>query len=256
MRFLIVEDDNLHRSFLREVIERELPDVTELYEASNGDEGIALARDHQPDAIVMDLQMPNRTGVEAARTIWRRSPETRILFWSNYADEAYVRGISRIVPVGISYGYILKTASEDRLKLALQGVFLEDQCIIDRAVRGVQQRADDRLQGLTDSEYEVLLDIALGLTDRTISRRRGVSLRSVQSRLQSLYEKLGVEHDSDPNQGTDKGGAIYNSRSRAVSIAFIRRLLNGKAIEVGEMDYQAWLAAQQTGGSSEESTTL
>ncbi|MES0881501.1 response regulator transcription factor [Roseibium sp. SCP14] len=239
MRVLIVEDDVLHRSFLREVIERELPDVTELIEAKDGDEGIALAAQHCPHAIVMDLQMPNRTGVDAARAIWRKEPETRILFWSNYADEAYVRGISRIVPVGASYGYILKSASEDRLKLALQGVFVEEQCIIDRAVRGVQQRADDRLQGLTDSEYEVLIDIALGLTDRTISRRRGISLRSVQSRLQSLYEKLGVDQET----GRDTGGAIYNSRSRAVSIAFLRRLINGKAIEAAELDYQAWFAS-------------
>jgi DNA-binding NarL/FixJ family response regulator len=68
----------------------------------------------------MDLQMHPRNGIEAARTIWRERPRTRILFWSNYSDEAYVRGVSRIVPPGAAYGYILKSASDERLRLALR----------------------------------------------------------------------------------------------------------------------------------------
>ena len=124
--------------------------------------------------------MPKRTGVEAARAIWRERPHTSIMFWSNYADEAYVRGISRIVPEGAAYGYILKTASEDRLRLALRSLFIEQQCVIDREVRGVQQKSQNQLLGLTDTEYEVLQDIALGLTDRIIAQRR------VQNRLQQL----------------------------------------------------------------------
>ena len=76
----------------------------------------------------MDLQMNARNGIEAARTIWRERPDTRILFWPNYADEPYVRGVSRIAPNGAAYGYVVKSTSQERLKLALRSIFIENQC--------------------------------------------------------------------------------------------------------------------------------
>lgn len=84
--------------------------------------------------------MATRNGIEAARTIWKKRPETHILFWSNYSDEAYVRGVSRIVPDGAAYGYVLKSASDERHRLALRSIFIESQCVIDREVRGLQQK--------------------------------------------------------------------------------------------------------------------
>ena len=170
MDVLLIEDDPVHRAFLKEVIEAAMPECSRLLEADDGQIGERLAHEHQVACVVMDLQMPRRTGVEAAKTIWKERPETSILFWSNYADEAYVRGIARIVPQGAAYGYILKTASEERLRLALRSLFIEQQCVIDREIRGVQQKAQDQSVGLTDAEYEVLQDIALGLTDRTIAK--------------------------------------------------------------------------------------
>jgi DNA-binding NarL/FixJ family response regulator len=93
MKVLIVEDDPLHRSFLHEQVTAALPECTEVIEAVNGSEGERQARHHASAHIVMDLQLDQRNGIEAARTIWRERPQTRILFWSNYADEAYVRGV-------------------------------------------------------------------------------------------------------------------------------------------------------------------
>ena len=106
MKVLIVEDDPLHRSYLHESVNAALPECSAVIEAASGGEGEVLARQHDKAHIVMDLQMQPRTGIEAARTIWRERPGTRILFWSNYADEAYVRGVSRIVPDGAAYGYV------------------------------------------------------------------------------------------------------------------------------------------------------
>ena len=234
MEVLIVEDDPLHRSYLHEQVSAALPECGMVFEATSGGEGEVLARTHGQAHIVMDLQMQPRTGIEAARVIWRERPGTRILFWSNYADEAYVRGVSRIVPDGAAYGYVLKSASEERLKLALRSIFVENQCVIDREVRGTQAMSFGQTGGFTDAEYEILVDIALGLTDRAIADRRRMSLRSVQNRLQGIYDKLDVYQT-----GTE---ARFNLRARAVTTAVLRKLLNYGALERAEAELQDWLA--------------
>jgi len=240
MKVLIVEDDPLHRSYLHEAVSSALPECDTVIEAENGIAGERLARDHRSAHIVMDLQMASRNGIEAARAIWKERPETRILFWSNYSDEAYVRGVSRIVPDGAAYGYVLKSASDERLKLALRSIFIESQCVIDREVRGLQQKSLGHARSFTDSEYEVLVDIALGLTDRAIARRRNLSLRSVQNRLQHLYDKLEVYQTT----ATDPDDSRFNLRARAVTVAFLRKLLNYSALERAEAELQDWLKEQ------------
>jgi DNA-binding NarL/FixJ family response regulator len=240
MKVLIAEDDPLHRSYLHESVRAALPECGDVLEAENGTEAERMARDNPMAHVVMDLQMAPRNGIEAARTIWRERPGTRILFWSNYADEAYVRGVSRIVPDGAAYGYVLKSASEERLRLALRSIFVENQCVIDREVRGTQAMSFGQASGISDSEYEVLIDIALGLTDRTIADRRGLSLRSVQNRLRQIYEKLDV-HQGD---GTADDEARFNLRGRAVTTAILRKLLNYGALERAEAELQDWLNAR------------
>jgi DNA-binding NarL/FixJ family response regulator len=238
--FLIVEDDALHRNFLREVIALSEIGCTQLIEAEDGDAAIRLAQGNDLKGVIMDLQMPNKTGVQAARALWADTPTLPILFWSNYADEAYVRGITKIVPTSATYGYLLKTSSKERLRRSMQCVFLEGQSIIDREIRGVQQRSSNRLDDLSAAEYEVLLDIAIGLTDQAIANRRGISIRSVQGRLQQLYAKLGLIEGPT----LDGHAAIYNSRTRSISIAFSRRLISTRSVELAEQDYQRWVSGE------------
>jgi DNA-binding NarL/FixJ family response regulator len=231
--FLIAEDDPLHRGFLREVLGQCAIGTYRLVEVDNGEEAIRQIGDEDLRGVILDLQMPRQTGVQVARWIWARCPATPILFWSNYADEAYVRGISRIVPANTAYGYLLKSASRDRLSRAITCVFVDGQNIIDREVRSVQERRNTRTTSLTETEYEVLLDIAIGLTDHAIAERRHISLRSVQGRLQQLYLKLGLDERPQPGAAP----AVYNSRGRAVALALIRRLINGRTIEIAEAEY-------------------
>lgn len=240
MKVLIAEDDPLHRSYLAESVRAALPECGTVIEVANGTEAERLARDNPEAHVVMDLQMQLRNGIEAARTIWRERPATRILFWSNYADEAYVRGVSRIVPDGAAYGYVLKSASDERLRLALRGIFIENQCVIDREVRGTQALSFGQRAGISDSEYEILVDIALGLTDRTIAERRGLSLRSVQNRLRQIYEKLEVY----PYGEVPGEEARFNLRGRAITTAILRKLLNYGALERAEAELQDWLNAR------------
>jgi DNA-binding NarL/FixJ family response regulator len=97
-------------------------------------------------------------------------------------------------------------------------VFSEGRCIIDREVRGIQHRVQDHLEGLTDSEYESLVDLALGLTDRAIAARRGLSTRGAQARIKHIYEKLGL--------AAAGAGPSFNSRTRAVYLALTRGMIN------------------------------
>lgn len=241
MKVLIVEDDPLHRSYLNEQVLSALPECDQVIEATDGLEAERMAREHATAHIVMDLQMASRNGIEAARTIWREQPNRRILFWSNYSDEAYVRGVSRIVPNGAAYGYVLKSAADERLKLALRGIFIENQCVIDNEVRGMQHRSFSQTSSLTESEYEILMDIALGMTDRAIALRRHISLRSVQNRLTQIYGKLEI-YDLT---GQHRDGGTFNLRARAVTAAMLRKLLNFGALERAEADLQSWLSHRE-----------
>ena len=232
MKLLIVEDDQFHAGYLQDAIAEALPEVTETLHAPDGNEGEAEARASQIEAVVMDLQMRNRNGIDAARAIWAARPETRVLFWSNYADEAYLRGIARIVPEDGAYGYVLKSSSRERLKLALRAVLIEGQIMVDREIHRVQRRVSSPRLGLGESEYAVLLDLALGLQDRTIAERHGMSLRTVQNRLVALYSKLGIT-DQDGESG-------LNKRVRALNRAIVTRVLNVETLESAERDLDRW----------------
>ncbi|WP_170789956.1 response regulator transcription factor [Ruegeria lacuscaerulensis] len=237
MKVLLVEDDAMHANYLKELVLEALPEASEISLASNGREGEVKAREDGVDAIVMDLRMKERNGIEAARTIWSERPETRILFWSNYSDEAYLRGIARIVPKEAAYGYVLKTASPSRMHLALRAVLLEAQIMVDREIHQIQRDQSRSGEALTEVELAILTDLALGLPDKAIAVRRKLALRTIQNRLLSIYEKLDVN-----DLLIEAGDIAINKRVRAVSKAMTSQILNNEAIVAAEKDLSAWLA--------------
>ena len=231
---LIVADDNPRdRGFLLDVLAHYTPVV-----AANGQEALdACAADAAP-WVVTDIQMPNLNGIELARKIWARQPAARLLFWSQHSDETYVRALAKIVPAETVYGYLLKSNSADTVARAAQAVFDEEQCWIDPQVRRVQARTLQAQDALSDAEYEVLIDIALGLTDNAIAERRSLSRRGVQNRLQTLYVKLGANDATALKAGAAE---VLNIRARAVSIALQRGLVNTFELAREEQLLAIWL---------------
>lgn len=237
MKILLIEDDKMHADFLREIVSSSLPEFDQILIANDGKDGEILARDHKVKAIVMDLRMKGHNGIEAARTIWAERPDTRILFWSNYSDEAYLRGITRIVSDQAAYGYILKTATQERMHLALRSVLIEAQIVVDREVHQMQAQQMRSRSALTEFEYVILLDVALGLPDKAIAARRKLSLRTVQNRLLSLYDKLDVE-----GQDRNEMGIVLNKRARAISNAIARKVINREGLVAANKELESWLA--------------
>jgi len=242
VQILIVEDNPRDAEFLEQLIKSwDVP--CKIDRAHNGLVALKMALESELPLVISDIQMPEMNGIEFARNLWQRKPQARIVFWSQFKDEMYVRTLARIVPPETVYGYILKSNTLERIGSAVRTVLLEEQCWIDPDVRKVQGRAGHSQTALSDIEFEALLDISLGLTDNLIAQRRYLSRRGVQSRLNSLYSKLGIDQEQFHS---DKFGDAFNLRNRAVSLALRRGLINAFELENEEGEFQAWLKRFKT----------
>jgi len=235
MTQLTITDDNPRdRSFLADVLNGYSPQIT-----VNAEEALTACQQHEEPWLVTDIQMPGNNGIELARQLWAAKPSARILFWSQHDDELYVRELSKLIPAETVYGYVLKNNPADTILRAAQAVFDDCQCWIDPSVRQVQARSQRSSDSLSDAQYDVLIDIALGLTDKTIAERRYLSRRGVQNRLQSLYLKLGANLE---NHDATSESELLNVRTRAISIAFQRGLLNTFELTQEEQHLADWLS--------------
>ncbi len=238
MTILIAEDMAFQRDYLRAIVTGHFPDSGPVIEACDGNTAVELALRHRPLLAVLDIKLPGLSGVKAARQIWSELKLARIIFWSQYKDEIYIRELARIVPSETVYGYVLKSSPDEKLIAALRAVLVDEQCWIDPEIRTVQSRATNRTSGLTDIEYEALVDIALGLTDKAIARRRYLSERGVQNRLRELYAKLSIDIEQIIDE---RWGNTYSPRSRAISIAMQRGLINADELARENESLQQWL---------------
>jgi DNA-binding NarL/FixJ family response regulator len=250
MSILIAEDNVAQRRYLRELLEREFEGHTPVIEASDGEEAMQLALKHRPELCVFDIQMPRLSGVKAAKTIWRDFPTARIIFWTQFPHEIYIneiRKIVRSVEPQPAYGFIHKNNPESRF-LRFVGAVLEDGAdMIDPAFKDSFKRPL-----LTEFEAEALYYLALGLSNWAIARKCSLSLRGVESRLATLYEKLFVSTpEGTPHEAYDK--LAYNMRTRAFFEALRRGLINSDELEKSAEELQAWIERDRKRFMKEES---
>ena len=235
MKTLIAEDIRSQQEHVAHLLQERVPEAMPLHVVGDGAEAVRVAEAEQPVLMVLDIQLPGLNGIEVARRVWHTQPQARILFWSQFKDEIYVRRLAQIVPAETVYGYVLKTSSEEKLVSAVRALLLEEQCWIDREVRGVQARATAGPTALTDSEYEALIDVALGLTDRGVATRRYLSRRGAQTRIHALYVKLGVD------RAEDETGGLFSPRACAVFEGLRRGLLNADVLREENESLVRWL---------------
>lgn len=236
LSIVVAEDNARDREFIQSVLKQH-----DLHIATNGEQALEFVKKYNIVNIVSDIQMPKLNGIDLGRQIWAANPDARIVFWSQFRDEIYLRSLKEIIPAQTVYGYVLKSNPSEVLNQAAQLVFRDYQCWIDPGVRTVKGLGNKAPEILSDAEYEVLVDIALGLTDNMIAERRFLTRRGVQSRLALVYQKLGVDRASTKNSLGD----TYNSRSRAISMALNRGLINTFELGRAEKAMQEWLTTQR-----------
>jgi DNA-binding NarL/FixJ family response regulator len=241
-RILIVDDVAALRQHVRKLIEEKLDAAVEVVEVGNGPDAIKLNQEINPDLIIMDISMAQMTGIKAAEQIWAQNPTRKILFWSQYHRESYVRELGKIVPDEAIHGYALKSETDEKLVYAITSVLVHSNPYIDPLVRGVETRLKCKDQSVTDVEYETLLDIAMGLTDRAIAARRHISVRGVQNRLSLLLDKLVAGKDAHLKEAA--GIEIYNPRIRVLLEALKRELIDVDQLPALDHELDKWLCEE------------
>ena len=205
IRILIVDDHTLVRDGLNTILRRQ-PDFEVVGEASNGREATDLARELTPDVILMDLRMPEMSGVEAMREIGASNPEIKIIVLTTFDTDEY---IFDAVEAGAK-GYLLKDTSREELFSAVRAVCRgESQIEPGVAARLISRFQELSRQGpdtLSDREVEVLQLIARGSANRQIADQLLISESTVKTHVANIFSKMNVRHRTEAvTQGLQRG---------------------------------------------------
>ena len=198
IRVLIADDHRIVRQGLRHVCEL-AGDLAVVGEAEDGQEAVKMARQLQPDVILMDINMPLLDGVQATQRILETNLPTRVIILTMFRQDRYV---FEAIKAG-ARGYLLKNVDEDDLVTAIRDVHHGEALInpgmavklLDefRRLSQMDDNAGD-MEGLTTGEMDVLRLVAQGADNKAVAEQLALSERTVANRLSSIYEKLQVNN--------------------------------------------------------------
>ena len=193
IRVLIVDDHQVVRKGLRGYLET-YPDIQVVAEAENGVQAVALAREHVPDVILMDLLMPEMGGVEAIEQIMVFSPATHIIVLTSYTEDEYLFSAMRAG----ARGYLLKDVEPEDLvnaiRAAMRGQATLHPSVAVRLVQGIDHPDDDSLADLTERELDVLRLVARGKSNKEIAEELVIAEGTVKSHVSNILSKLHLTH--------------------------------------------------------------
>ena len=190
IRVLLADDHAVVRAGISQFLEQ-ADDINVIAEADDGHEAMELIKQHQPDVIVLDIQMPKASGIEVTRWVREHHREVGVLILTAYDDDPYVMAV---IQAGAN-GYILKTASPKEIIRAVRdvhaGISALDAEIVQKMVAQVSSGIHEQpVEKLTKRELEVLALVAKGYTNKAIGVQLGISDRTVQGHLAHIFSKL------------------------------------------------------------------
>jgi DNA-binding NarL/FixJ family response regulator len=206
IRILIADDHPMFRKGLKALLASE-QDFEVVGEATTGDEAIEMADTTLPDVILLDLQMPGKSGFDAARAIRASSPHIHILVVTLFQDDESIFAALRAG----ARGYVLKDTNEEEMLLAIRAVALGEAIfspgvasrMIGFFAASRQELSQDVFSDLTAREREILELIAQGEGNASIAERLYLSLKTVRNHVSNIYSKLQV---------VDRAQAIIRAR--------------------------------------------
>jgi two-component system, NarL family, response regulator LiaR len=200
-RILIADDHAMLREGMRELLEQE-KDFELVGEAADGEEAVKQAGELKPDIVIMDIVMPKLNGVDATKQIKQVSPATAILILTAYSDIRYIIGL---LEVG-ACGYLLKNSPGKDVVKAVREIRAGESVLDPEVTRKLVQRLaslsktqDEReVTGqLTSRETEILKWASRGLSNKEMSEKLFISLRTVKAHMTNIFNKLGCSSRTD-----------------------------------------------------------
>jgi two-component system response regulator DevR len=190
---LLVDDHALVRLGLKTLIDDQA-DMEVIGEAGTAQEAVQAVERLRPRVVLMDIRLPGEGGLEAARRIVDRFPETKVVMLTSFADEELVMSAIRAGAVG----YLLKEVGNEEvlrgIRAAAQGNSIMDAATTSRLfarVRASEARAEeDAFRGLTEREMAVLLEVAQGKTNAEIAQVLNLSEKTARNYVSTILEKL------------------------------------------------------------------
>ena len=194
---MIIEDQTVVREMLMHVIEDKL-NYSVVATASTGKEGVELALQHQPDILILDIKLPDISGVEVLYRLKNSYPEIKILVFSGKIEGKIARCLVRD---GVR-GFVSKNENIGRLKTALEIIAQGETCFSNEfndalitALKNPEVSVDQMAMMLTDREREVAVMIAKSFSSKEVAVALNISVKTAQNHRTNLMRKLTV-HDS------------------------------------------------------------
>ena len=195
VRIVIADDHRVIREAMRVMLEME-PEFKVVGEAANGEQALALAKQLEPDLVLMDIRMEGMDGVEATRHLRQRHPDIGVLILTGFGDDEVLLSA---VEAG-AQGFLLKDASADEVKSAILRVVQGESHMTPSLLRKLLDELAQRERKpapahseLTPREKEVLMALGRGLSNEEIAKELVISGKTVKTHLGSIFGKLQVE---------------------------------------------------------------
>lgn len=193
MTILLVDDDPIVCLSLKTILEADA-DITVIATGANGQEAVKLYREHHPDLLLMDIRMPDMTGLEAAEQLLSDFPDSKILFLTTFSDDEYIIKALRIG----AKGYLLKQHF-DRIVPSIKTVLMGQNVYGDEIMTRIPvmlvkstRSIGTQTYGLSEKELQIVEKVSEGLSNKEISETLYLSEGTVRNYISTILEKLAL----------------------------------------------------------------
>ena len=197
IRLLIVDDHEVVRLGLRTLLNDE-PDLQVVAEAGTAEEALLQIARHRPDVVILDIQLPGRSGLDACRDIRKQFPDSKVVILTSHGNERYAEQALR---AGAS-GYVLKQVGNEELVRAVRAAYRGEMAIDTRTTTRVIARLselqskneENAFRGLSPREMDVLVLVAKGESNKEIGKKLNLSEITARNYVSTILEKLHLRN--------------------------------------------------------------